>query len=69
MSIKLYKWSSVTQDTQIMWSPKNVRPYNVCEAAEYLMTHGKLFKDQGITFDRNWAANNDELNNDGEIDG
>ena len=69
MSIKLYKWSSVTQDTQIMWCPKNVRPYNVYEAAEYLMTHGKLFKDQGITFDRNWAANNDELNNDGEIDG
>ena len=48
---------------------QNVRPYKVHEAAEYLVTYGKLFKDQGITFDRNWAADNDELNNDGEING
>ena len=48
---------------------QNVRPYKVREAAEYLVNHGKLFKDQGIAFDRNWDANNDELNNDGETNG
>ena len=48
---------------------QNVRPYKVREAAEYLVTHGKLFKDQGIAFDRNWAADNDELNNDSEMNG
>ena len=46
---------------------QNVRPYKVREAAEYLVTHGKLFKDQGIEFDRNWTADTDELNNDSEI--
>ena len=47
---------------------QNVRPYKVREAAEYLVTHGKLFKDQGIVFDTNWAPDNGELNNDNEID-
>ena len=41
---------------------QNVRPYKVREAAEYLVTHGKLFKDQGISFDKTWAEN-DELSN------
>ena len=31
---------------------QNVRPYKVREAAEYLVTHGKLFKEQGISFDK-----------------
>ena len=48
---------------------QNVRPYKVRQAAEYLVNHGKLFKDQGIAFDRNWDANNDELNNDNETNG
>ena len=48
---------------------QNVRPYKVREAAEYLVTHGKLFKDQGIVFDTNWAADNGEPNNDNEIEG
>ena len=48
---------------------QNVRPYKVREAAEYLVTHGKLFKDQGIVFDSSWEADNDELNNDNEING
>ena len=42
--------------------------YKVLEAAEYLVTHGKLFKDQGIVFDTNWAADNGALNNDNGID-
>ena len=46
---------------------ENVRPYKVREAAEYLVTHGKLFKDQGIVFDMNWEAGNDERDNDSEI--
>ena len=41
---------------------QNVRPYKVREAAEYLVTHGKLFKDQGISFDKTWAENG-ELSN------
>ena len=48
---------------------QNVRPYKVREAADYLVTHGKLFKDQGIVFNRNWEEDNDELNNDSEING
>ena len=43
---------------------QNVRPYKVREAAEYLVTHGKLFKDQGISFDKNWAENEEVSNND-----
>ena len=42
---------------------QNVRPYKVREAAEYLVTHGKLFKDQGISFDKTWAENNELSNN------
>ena len=42
---------------------QNVRPYKVREAAEYLVTHGKLFKDQGILFDKTWAENNELGNN------
>ena len=45
---------------------QNVRPYKVREAAEYLVTHGKLFKDQGISFNETWAEN-DELSNDDDI--
>ena len=41
---------------------QNVRPYKVRETAEYLVTHGKLFKDQGISFDKIWAKN-DKLSN------
>ena len=48
---------------------QNVRPYKVREAAEYLVTHGKLFKDQGIVFDTNWEADNDERDDDSEING
>ena len=43
---------------------QNVRPYKVREAAEYLVTHGKLFKDQGISFDNTWAENDEVSNND-----
>ena len=42
---------------------QNVQPYKVREAAEYLVTHGKLFKDQGISFDKTWAENNELSNN------
>ena len=45
---------------------QNVRPYKVREAAEYLVTHGKLFKEQGISFDKTWAEN-DELSNNDDI--
>ena len=45
---------------------QNVRPYKVREAAEYLVTHGKLFKDQGISFDKTWAEN-DELSNNIDV--
>ena len=38
---------------------QNVRPYTVREAAEYLVTHGKLSRDQGILFDKTWAENNE----------
>ena len=48
---------------------QNVQPYKVREAAEYLVTHGKLFKDQGIVFDTNWEADNDERDDDSEING
>ena len=48
---------------------QNVRPYKVRKAAEYLVIHGKLFKDQGIVFDTNWEADNDERDNDSEING
>ena len=37
-----------------------MRLYNMRESAKYLETHGKLFKDQGISFDITWAEN-DEL--------
>ena len=43
---------------------QNVRPYKVREAAEYLVTHGKSFKDQGISFDKTWAENDEVSNND-----
>ena len=43
---------------------QNVRPYKVREAAEYLVTHGKLFKEQGISFDKTWAENDELINND-----
>ena len=43
---------------------QNVRPYKVREAAEYLVTHGKLFKEQGISFDKTWAENDELSNND-----
>ena len=33
-------------------------------AAEYLVTHGKLFKDQGISLDKTWAENDKWSNND-----
>ena len=46
---------------------QNVRPYKVREAAEYLVTHGKLFKDQGISFDKTWAEN-DVLSNNIDVD-
>ena len=45
---------------------QNVRPYKVREAAEYLVTPGKLFKDQGISFDKTWAEN-DELSNNIDV--
>ena len=45
---------------------QNVRPYKVREAAEYLVTHGKLFKDQGISFDKTWAEN-DALGNNIDV--
>ena len=45
---------------------QNVRPYKVREAAEYLVTHGKLFKDQGITFDKTWTEN-DELSSNNDM--
>ena len=45
---------------------QNVRPYKVREAAEYLVTHGKLFKDQGISFDNTWAEN-DALGNNIDV--
>ena len=45
---------------------QNVRPYKVREAAEYLVTRGKLFKEQGISFDKTWAEN-DELSNNDDI--
>ena len=41
---------------------QNVRPFKGREAAEYLVTHGTLFKDQGISFDKTWAENG-ELSN------
>ena len=43
---------------------RNVRPYKVRGMAEYLVTHGKSFKDQGIEFDRNCTADTDEQNNE-----
>ena len=46
---------------------QNVRPYKVRQAAEYLVTHGKLFKDQGISFDQTWDDNNEISNNSDDI--
>ena len=42
---------------------QNVRPYKVRQAAEYLVTHGKLFQDQCISFDKTWGVQcNDDIN-------
>ena len=48
---------------------QNVRPYKVRQAAEYLVTHGKLFKDQGISFDKTWDENYELSDNDDIDDG
>ena len=40
---------------------QNVRPSKVREAAEYLVKNGKLFQEQGISFDEAWEADEERV--------
>lgn len=36
----------------------NVRPHKVVETADWLMTNGSLYKDEGISFNPEWVTCN-----------
>ena len=50
---------------------QNIRPEKVRSAAEHLITHGKLYKDLGITLNQSWTVsdgNSSDENNEEEND-
>ena len=47
---------------------ENVRPYKVRQAAEFLVKHGKLFKEQGIVLDESWDIAANEEVHDSQVD-